>query len=72
MASLLEALLFDTPVALKNENRPPKQEPIRKRYQELFPNGRGKTYWAIVTKEINASGLSCDIRTVQNALAGMN
>ncbi len=45
----LEALLFDTPVARKNGNRPPKQEPIRKRFQELYPNGRGKTHWVTVT-----------------------
>lgn len=69
---VLEALLFDAPVAPNKGGRPPKQDSIRKRFQELYPNGRGKTYWDTVTKEINASGLVCNIRTVQKALAGMN
>ena len=69
---LLEALLFVGPVARKKIGRRSKQEPIRKRYQELYPNGRGKTQWVTVTDAINASGLTCNIRTVQKALAGMN
>ena len=69
---VLEALLFDAPVARAKKGRRSMQEPIRKCYKKLYPNGRGKTHWVTVTKEINASGLACDIRTVQKALAGMN
>ena len=69
---MLEELLFDAPVAPNKGGRPTKQEPIRKRFQELYPEGRGKEHWVTVTNAINASGLVCNIRTVQKALAGMN
>ncbi len=69
---LLEVLLFDAPATRAKKGRRSKQEPIRKRYLALYPNGRGKAQWVTVTDAINASGLSCDTRTVQKALAGMN